>query len=157
MSVCLPVSLYLCIYVQSSTLIFGNQSAWPVIVHTNWVTYEVDSRYVGINKSTNILLSPKLIIHTDCNYVQCMRPQAMGSNPLNGSKNVHPSIRFSTGLLWFYVFLSVLHRPFWTRIKASRHRTPRIEINTNAFPAWGTSVVLHFPILGLVGLQWGPV
>ena len=149
LSACISVSLYLFIYVQSFTLISVDQSAWPVIVHKNRVIYEVDSRYVGINKSTNILLSPKLIIFTYCNYVQCMRPQAMGSNTLNGSKNVHLSIRLSTGLLRFYVCLSVLRGPFWTRIKASRHWTPTIEINTNAFPAWGSSVVMHFPHTGV--------
>ena len=37
----------------------------------------------------------------------------------------------------------VVRRPFWTQINAYRHWTPTLEISTNTFPVWGSSIAMH--------------
>ena len=81
-----------------------------------------------------------------------MWPQAMGSNNLSNSI-ICSSICPSGCPRAFCDFMSVymvVRRPFWTRINASRRWTPTLEINTNTFPVWGSSIAIHFPP------KWGP-
>ena len=70
-------------------------------------------------------------------------------------------VRTSGRPLAFFDFMSVslvFHGLFWTGINALRRWNPTLEMNTNIFTVWGSSVVMHLsPKLGTKVPQWGPV
>ena len=74
-----------------------------------------------------------------------MRPQATVSNPLRDNI-ICPSVHLSGPLQAFCGFMSVclvVLGTFWTQINASRRWTPTLEINTNTFPVWVSSIAMY--------------
>ena len=85
-----------------------------------------------------------------------MRPQATVSNTLSDSiifPSVRPVVRSFVRTRAFFDLMSVclvVRGLFLTRINASRHWTPALEIKINKFPIWGSSIAMHFTP------NWGP-
>ena len=85
---------------------------------------------------------------TDRNYVQRMRLQAMGSNPLSGSI-ICTSVRPSVYLWAFCDIISVclvVSGNVWTQINVSRRWIPILEIITNTFPVWGSIIAMYLSL-----------
>ena len=71
-----------------------------------------------------------------------MRSRFTVSNPLIISI-ICPPVYLSIPTWAFCDFMSVclvIRRPFGTWINSSRHWIPTLEINTNTFPVWGSSI-----------------
>ena len=85
------------------------------------------------------------------NCAQKMWQQAMGSNLLSISITCL-SVRLSGYPRAFCDFMSVYmvtRRPFKTRINASWRWTPTLEMNTDKFPGWGSSIPMHIYIYNI--------
>ena len=57
--------------------------------------------------------------------------------------SICPSVWSSARILWFYVYLYGRPQAFLTGINISRRCTPTMEMNTNTYPVWGSSVAMH--------------